>query len=423
MSAAGWIGWSARLSRFLTGQAAVQIINFLTGVLILRLLSIHEYATYILAALLVTVAALGSDMGVSQGVISLGAPIREDKTAFGGLIGAAVSLRRWFFALMIPVAAIIAYVVLHDTDNSLPTLLAVTLLALATAWIQQSATLGIAVLNAHHDSAGLTRAGLVAAVCRLVLVSVFCSAAPYAVTALAINLIGMLANAGMLSRWCKRYLDADATADPQLASRLFEFAKPLIPGIVYYMLQGQISVFLLALAGATSAVAEVGALGRLGQILGLLGMVNGFLIQPYFARIADRRHFGKRAAQVVAGLLAVCAFVTATTVLAPELWLAIIGPKYAALGGELIIAMAGAQLSVVGGVLYTVVIASRTTRGQWLQIGMGLGGQVAFLLLVGVHGTHDALLLNLIPAATYVALQCGLLLFVLVSWKKDGSVT
>ena len=44
--------WFFHITRFLTGQALVQLTNVLTGLLILRLLSIEQYALYTVANVL-----------------------------------------------------------------------------------------------------------------------------------------------------------------------------------------------------------------------------------------------------------------------------------------------------------------------------------------------------------------------------------
>ena len=59
----GVLYWSAVITRFMSGQVLIQIVNMITGFLILRFLSIPEYAIYILASLIQSVAALGSDWG------------------------------------------------------------------------------------------------------------------------------------------------------------------------------------------------------------------------------------------------------------------------------------------------------------------------------------------------------------------------
>jgi hypothetical protein len=152
-------------------------------------------------------------------------------------------------------------------------------------------------------------------------------------------------------------------------------------------------------------------------------LLNGFFIQPYFARISSPGLFTKRAVQVTGMLLLGFGLVSGSTVVLPEAWLWILGPKYAGLSNELVIAILSAQLLVAGGILYTIVIATRQTRGQWLQIPLGLGAQAAFLAVQGVHGTQDALVLNLIPAATYILLQGGLLARILARWQPEKSGT
>ncbi len=422
MNQRGLLRWGTLIARFLTGQAAVQLVNLITGFLILRFLSLHEYAVYTLASLLQSVASVGSDLGVSNAVVSIGAPIREDVPAFSALLRSALRLRRRFFARELPVVVILAYVLLRGTEDRISVMVAVILLAMVTAWVQQSVTLGVSVLNTHHDSSGLTRTGVGAALCRLILVAVFCRVVPHALTALAINLAGMLLNALLLSRLCRRYVSPESRDEENFAPRLLAFARPLMPGVVYYMLQGQISLFLLGIAGATGPVAQVGALGRLGQAIGILTMVNAFFIQPYFARIGNYRDFTKRSLQTIAALLLFFGAVTASSWLFPGIWLALLGPKYGGLERELVIALAGAQLTVAGGIIFTMVIATRVTRGQWIQIPLGLGTQVAFLAANGLKSTHDALMMNLLPAVAVLALECGLLARVLSSWRRHGRV-
>jgi len=418
MRASGLAFWLPLLARYATGQLAIQAANLLTGFLILRLLSIEQYAIYILAALLQSVASIGSDLGVSQGVISIGAPLRGNRALLGALLHSAFGLRKRLFVFVVPVVVLVGVFLLRENATRWEAIATVTMLALAIAWVQQSASISTAALNAHHDSRGLVRAGLAHALSRLAVVGIVCSLAPYAVAALAANLVGAVLHAWLLRRACAGYLADGAHILEDYRRKLVAFIKPLLPGIAYYLVQGQIATFLLAWAGATVAVAEVGALGRLGQIIALLGLLNGFFIQPYFARIADRRLFAVRAAQVVSAGAIAFALITISALIAPGAWLAILGASYRGLEGELAIALAGAQLAVAGAALYTIVIATGRTQWQWLQIALGLVSQLTYVALVGVDGTRQALILNLIPAAVYLVLQAGLLAYILTTW--DG---
>jgi hypothetical protein len=47
---------------------------------------------------------------------------------------------------------------------------------------------------------------------------------------------------------------------------MLHYLSPIIPGIIFTAVQGQISVLLITLFGQTKSIAEVAALGRLGQL-------------------------------------------------------------------------------------------------------------------------------------------------------------
>src|SRR5216117_2965900 len=101
--------WAMLITGFTTGQVAIQLINLVSGLLIVRFLGIHEYAIYVLASLLQSLAAVGSDLGVSQGVVSVGAPVRDDRQGVAGVIRAALQLRRKLFIVIVPAIAVIGY--------------------------------------------------------------------------------------------------------------------------------------------------------------------------------------------------------------------------------------------------------------------------------------------------------------------------
>ena len=146
-------------------------------------------------------------------------------------------------------------------------------------------------------------------------------------------------------------------------------------------------------------------------------MLNPFLLQPSFARIDSRAVFISRVSAVVAGLLVFSLLCVVSVVLLPQWWLFLLGPKYAGLRGELPIAIAGALFTVIGASLYTIVISRNFTRGQAWAIAGGLGSQALFLFFVGVHSAMDALLLNILPLATYAALQFGLVIKIAKNWE------
>jgi O-antigen/teichoic acid export membrane protein len=111
--------------------------------------------------------------------------------------------------------------------------------------------------------------------------------------------------------------------------------RHMYPFTLFNCLQGQLSVGLISLFGASAQVADLGALSRLIVVFGLAGAPLVQIAIPSFARSRDRR-------QLLAQFRKVCAlyalFATGIMGLAillptPILWL--LGPQYSHLGNEL----------------------------------------------------------------------------------------
>lgn len=407
------------IGRFLCGQSVIHIMNLTVGIALVRLLPLEQYALYIIASLLVALLSLGGDMGIAQAVNTLVARHSHDATAVGRIFSAAVRYRRMLFLIVLPILAIVTVTVTRGHALSLAELVIVFSLVLLTGLAQQGASVRTAVLNAHHDSAALLRAGTLGALTRLCLIAV-CLWWPHVTTALLINLAGTLVSCLLLTRATQAYLPKTrVTADDSSSEAIRKFVIPLVPGVIYYLVQGQIATFLLSLHGYTTAVAETGALTRLGQLLAFLSPAFGFFVQPHFARIANRSEFKRKLFHVCMLFSVFSSLILLSAFLLPHAWLLVLGPKYDQLTTELPLALAASLLTLLGTALYTIVISRNYTRGQSWNIAIGVAIQVAFLSAIGVHSTSHALLLTALPALGYVLLQCALLFVLLRRWGSD----
>ena len=73
----------------------------------------------------------------------------------------------------------------------------------------------------------------------------------------------------------------------------------------------------------------------------------------------------------------------------------------------------------MGATMYTVLIARNSTRGQPLDILVGIGIQILFVWLHGVSSTFDALLLNLWVSAGFLFLQLFLIGWLIYVWPRE----
>src|SRR5262249_47721352 len=82
----------------LTGgvQTALQVLAFVTGLVIIRVLAVHEYAFYTLAMAALGTMSVLSDCGVSQAVLSSGGRVWRDPDALGAVVGGGMRLRMLF---------------------------------------------------------------------------------------------------------------------------------------------------------------------------------------------------------------------------------------------------------------------------------------------------------------------------------------
>src|SRR3954466_6343806 len=75
-------------------QAIVQILSFLSGILIIRSLSQQEYAYFTIANTMQGTLNLLADIGISAGVISIGGHVWQERHRFGQLINTGLHLRK-----------------------------------------------------------------------------------------------------------------------------------------------------------------------------------------------------------------------------------------------------------------------------------------------------------------------------------------
>src|SRR6187399_500937 len=71
---------------FAFGQAAVQLISFLSGILLVRYLDQRDYAYFTIANSMQGTLNVLADVGISIGLVSIGGRVWKDRRRFGELI-------------------------------------------------------------------------------------------------------------------------------------------------------------------------------------------------------------------------------------------------------------------------------------------------------------------------------------------------
>lgn len=402
--------WGLLASRFLVGQGIIQAINLVTGLLLLRLLSIEEYALYTLANLMMAMASLGSNLGLTSALITLGSQVQGDRSRLGNLVATVQKYRRRLFIAVSLIISVFAPFLMRGRSWSWENIALCLLLVVMCNWVQLSLALRTGVFDIHHDADSQWRVGLTSAVVRLLLTAALCVLYPSAPLVLVINFVALALSDWVASLRCQQYFGRDASPDQSQGEAVKRFVYPLVPGVIYYALVGQITLLMLGLFGSTSSIAQVSALANYGRIIAMLGLLNGFLVQPYFARINDRGAFIRKCLIVLGGYASLAILLLASSFVVPSWWLLLLGHNYSNLIAEMPLAVAIPLLALLSDTLYILLISKAWTSGQNWVIALSLTIQVLFISFVGVNTTRHALWLALLLPLGNIAVQSTLLI-------------
>ena len=412
--------WLELTFRFLSGQSVNRVLNLIVGIVILRFLTIDQFALYTIASVLMVTVSLGSDLGLSQASVSIGARFREHPNRLASLYYTTLHYKKILFAGSALVTMLSGSLFFSDHSWSPSQIASILILVLLGGWIQLPNEVSRSILQIKQDSGGLFRVGLAEAITRLLLLA-FIFWYPTAIAAVAINVAGYLVSRYMLAMECKKLLPFEHQLfNDSYANGIKTIVLPMAPLVVYYSIQDQIGLLILGFLGQTNSIAEVGAMGRLSMIVGILALLSGFLIQPIFARIDDRKLFIKGVAVVIGVVSTVSVCVMSSVYLAPQAWLFIVGENYSSLYAELEMSMIAVLLSLAGGCISVIVISRGRTKGSSWIVVLGILSQALYAIFFVVDSSLAALTMNTLPRLVYLLVQFMLLARLLVIWDEGS---
>ena len=122
--------WLKLLSIAGIGQIAIQGIGFLSGILIIRMLPVEEYALYTLSNTVLGVITMLGDAGISAGTMAEGGKVWDDKEKLGVVMATGLNLRKKFgIVSLLSVVPVLIYLLIQNGASGLMTvLIAISLL-------------------------------------------------------------------------------------------------------------------------------------------------------------------------------------------------------------------------------------------------------------------------------------------------------
>lgn len=406
------LSWAKKLLTFFLGQGAIQLLGLATGLLILRWMSVESYAQYSVAFGFQTTASMLVDLGFSAAVIALvGARISEP-AVIGGYIRSVLHFRTVLFAVALPLGTVGFIWITGRQHWGWGVRGALFASILFTLFFQGWTVYGCALVI-HHRFGDYYRSQLGSSAFRLVTTALLYGAGLLSAVATAwINALAMALMASCYRFFARPYVRVPARAEAGTNREMIAYVGPTVPPTIFNALEGQITLFLIAIFGRSHNIAEVAALGRLTQALIVLMAFNGIIVVPYMARLPRARLAGRYWLFLAGGCAVAGGLWTLSVVFpAPLMW--VMGPKYANLRAELPWSIAGWGLYYLGTLMwamhsarkwvfwwhtwvYCVVLVVSQVVGVWVfELGTTLGilqfallGAAANLLVQAAGGVY-----------------------------------
>ena len=340
-----WLGWFRLLAGFASAQLVIQILGFLSGILVVRYLSKPDYAWFTIANTLVATMGMLADSGVSGALSAVGGTVWQDDAKFGSLIRTALTLRRKLAIGSVIVVTPVFVWMLAKNHAPAATIAVVVPAALLGLSMQLTAGVLGVVISLRQEIRRMQFLGLAAALLRLVLLAPACLVFMDVRVAVIIGTLAVVLQVWLLRRWVSTSVKLHTPESTDYRSRILAVVKKQAPLTIFYCLQSQMIVWLISIFGSAQRVAEIGALGRFAILFTLISSVMNGIIVPRFVRCQDRSLLRRRYWQVAIGFAFLAGSLVALSAAFPRLLLWVLGAKYANLESEVWLMMLSAASS------------------------------------------------------------------------------
>lgn len=391
-----------RFLQYLPSQGIATAGNLLYGFLCVRMLPKGDYAKFTVVFGFLGALSLLSDISLSGTVLPLIGDRIDNLPLIADYIASLRQLTHRIYFILAPVVMILFPLLVRNQPWDRTVVASMIAIVLVAAWfIRISGAYG-SVLMVRRDRERWYWAQKASSLGTLALLLIFWMAHwVNAYSAILINVSGIIFVSQVIYFRARHLLGVKGHGSKEKRAAILHMAAPTIPNAIFYSLQGQISVLLITIFGHTEGLANIGALSRLSQIYTIFVQLNPLLVEPYFAKL-PKSQFKISYVALIAGAVGLGLAITASAALFPNVFLAILGPKYSGLNFELLLVIATSSTGYLTSVL-VVAHSARRFIYWWsgaLTIVLVLTAQVIYIWNVRLNTMSSVLILGLITAST-----------------------
>lgn len=394
-------------------QVIIQVLGFIAGIMIIRLLPTQEYAFYTLANTMLGTMTILADGGIGTGVLSEGGKVWKNKEILGKVIVTGFYLRKKFAVVSLIVAIpILIYLLRHHDASWLLTFLIILSLIPAFLTALSNNLLEVAP-KLRQDIPALQKNQVQVGVGRLLMTGLVLVAFPWAFMAILASGISQIWANIQLRNISAKYADWSQKRDIQIQKVILSFVKKLLPGSIYYCISSQVTIWIISAFGTTKAVAQIGALSRLSALFSLVGVLFTTLIVPRFARLPkNTKDILKKFILIQIGLFLISILIIGVVEVYSNQILWILGKDFSGLTSEVILITIGSCMSLISISTNQLLSSRGIIVPPLILISFALIVQVGIALLMDLSSVNSVLLYGIYISAVIYSLRLIYLIYI-----------
>jgi O-antigen/teichoic acid export membrane protein len=339
-------------------------IGFVSGILIVRLLPIQEYAFYTLANTMLGTLIVLTDGGISNGIMSLSGKVWQDPKKLGVILATGLDLRRKFAVVTLLLAIPIVFYLLMLNKASWLTAVLILLSLIPAFYADLSDSLLEITPKLHQDITSLQKNQLTVGVGRLILTVFTVFIFPWTFAILLASGLPRLYGNLKLKKINAKFVDTNQKPDPVVRKEILRIVARILPNIIFFAFSGQIVIWILSVFGNSNELANIGALGRFSILIGLFTSVLTTLFIPRFSRLDDDKSKLIKVFMIFQLILFLFSgFVMLIVFLFPTQMLWILGGSYSGLSTELFLILLSNCIGLITGLTGNLI----GSRGHFLN--------------------------------------------------------
>lgn len=355
-------------------EVILKITGFVSGILIVRMLPVQEYALYTLANTMLGTLVMFTDSGISNGVMALSGKVWKNPQKLGEVLATGLDLRKKFAFIALTVSTpIIIYLLLKNNAGWLSAVL-IFLSLIPAFYAALSDSLLEITPKLHQDISSLQKNQLRVGFGRLVLIVLTIFIFPWTFVLILASGIPQMYGNSKLKIINKKFVDSNQKPDPVIRKEILRIVTRILPNIIFYALSGQIVIWILSVFGNSTDLASIGALGRFAALMAFFTTISGTLFLPRFSRLTNNKEtllryflFFQLILFLAAGFIMLIVFLFP----APMLWL--LGASYSSLSFEFFLIMLSNCIGLIAAMSGNLI----GSRGHFLNpvfvIALNLG--------------------------------------------------